>query len=241
MTAMPEVPDYDDLWTRVYGDIQRHGPVHRHMRRLVSRILKGLEYESVLDVGCGPGDNYGLLSSGRQVTRFGGIDISALALDQARQKIPSGEFWNLDIQEKHLASLWDLVHCSLVLEHLPNDVAALGHLRSMTKRYLLLTTIAGRFERYRGYDELQGHVRNYSRGELEAKLAAAGFRVLQSNYWGYPLYSPFTRELLNLRPVGVGAYGASTRLLAKLLYLIYFFNSRRRGDLLVLLAEASGL
>jgi SAM-dependent methyltransferase len=240
MTAVPQVPDYDDIWTHVYGDIQKHGPVHRHMQRLVSGILEGLEYESVLDVGCGQGENYGLLSRGRRLARFGGIDISNVALDEARKRIPSAEFWNLDIQKEHLESVWDLVHCSLIFEHLPDDVTALGHVRSMTKRYLLLTTITGNFERYRRYDETQGHVRNYSRGELEAKVMGAGFRVLRSIYWGFPLYSPLTRELLNLRPVGIGSYSASTRLLARLMYALYFLNSHRRGDLLIVLAETSG-
>src|SRR5690242_10564356 len=131
MKAAPQVPDYDDLWTRVYGDIQKHGPVHRHMRRLVSGILKGLSYDSVLDVGCGPGENYGLLSHGRRLSHFAGIDISDVALEKARQRIPSGEFWNLDIQREHLDRAWDLVHCSLIFEHLLDDVTALGHLRSM--------------------------------------------------------------------------------------------------------------
>ena len=237
MTEMPQVPDYDDLWTRVYGDIQRHGPVHRHMRKQVARILETLPYETVLDVGCGPGGNYGLLSRGHRLTRFGGIDISGLALEEAKKKIPSGEFWNLDIQREHLGDLWDLVHCSLIFEHLPDDVAALEHLRSMTGKYLLLTTIAGDFERYRRYDEIVGHVRNYPRGELEAKVTAAGFRVLRSIYWGFPFYSPLTRELLNLRPVGLGSYGMSTRLLASVMYAVYFLNSSRRGDLLIVLAE----
>lgn len=239
--SMPQVPDYDDLWTRVYGDIQRHGPVHRHMRRLVSGILEGLSYESVLDVGCGPAENYGLLSRGRRLARFGGIDISRVALEEARRRIPSGEFWNLDIQRERLESEWELVHCSLILEHLPDDVTALSHIRSMTKRYLLLTTIAGDFERYRRYDETQGHVRNYGPGELEAKARAAGFRVLRTISWGFPWYSPLTRELLNVKPVGVGSsFRAPTRLIAQLAYALYFLNSRRRGDLLILLAEPAG-
>jgi SAM-dependent methyltransferase len=237
MTDTPQVPDYDDLWTRVYGDIQKHGPVHRHMRRLISEILEGLSYDSVLDVGCGPAENYALLSRGRHLSRFGGVDISSVALGEARKRVPSGEFWNLDVQKEHLESVWDLVHCSLIFEHLPDDVAALEHLRPMTKRYLLLSTIAGDYERYRRWDEAVGHVRNYPRGELEAKMTATGFRVLRSIYWGFPLYSPLTRELLNLRRVGLGSYGTSTRLLAWLMYYVYFLNSSRRGDLLIVLAE----
>ena len=63
---------------------------------------------------------------------------------------------------------------------------------------------------------------------------------MRSIYWGFPLYSPLTRELLNLRPVGIGSYNASTRLLARLMYALYFLNSSHRGDLLIVLAEPSG-
>ena len=44
--TVAEPPDYDDLWTRVYGDIQKLGPVHRHMRRRVSAWLADLAYAS---------------------------------------------------------------------------------------------------------------------------------------------------------------------------------------------------
>jgi SAM-dependent methyltransferase len=241
LVTVAEPPDYDDLWTRVYGDIQKVGPVHRHMRRRVSAWLADLAYASVLDVGCGPAENHALLASGRRLDRFGGIDISQVALDEARRRVPSGEFWNLDIQREGVAGQWDLVHCSLVLEHLPDDVAALRHLRSMTGRFLLLTTIGGDFERYRRYEETQGHVRNYAGGELEAKVSAAGFRILKRSAWGFPLYSPLARRLLAAKPLGVEAsFGRPTRILAELAYALYFLNSGRRGDLLFLLAEPAG-
>lgn len=237
---MPEACDYDVLWRDVYGDMQRLGPVHRHRRRLITRLLADLAYETVLDVGCGPAENYDLLSRGRRLARFDGIDVSEVALAQARRAVPSGQFWNMDIQRDRPAGSWDLVYCSLLLEHLPDDAAALAHLRAMTKRYALLTTIGGDFERYRRYDEIVGHVRNYSPGELESKLSAAGFRVTRSISWGFPFYSPITRMLLNRKPVGIGSYGVSTRLIARLMYAIYFLNSRRAGDLRIVLAEPDG-
>jgi SAM-dependent methyltransferase len=239
LSSAPEVPDYDRMWTDVYGDIQHFGPVHRHMRRIVSRLLAGLEYRSVLDIGCGPGSNFDLLARGRPGLKLAGIDISELALAKARELV-SGEFWRIDIQREHVEGTWDLVHSSCVFEHLPDDVAALRHIRSMTGRYLLLTTIGGNFERYRPWDERVGHVRNYREGELERKLGDAGFEVLQSIAWGFPFYSPIERELLNHRRIGelgVGSYPRSTRLLADLLYWLYYLNSSRRGDLLIVLAR----
>src|SRR5581483_4936825 len=47
--------DYDRIWDEVYGDIQDLGPTHRHMTRIIRRLLAPLEYRSVLDVGVGFG------------------------------------------------------------------------------------------------------------------------------------------------------------------------------------------
>lgn len=236
MKSSADIPNYDELWTNVYGDIQKCGPVHRHMRRIVSRILEKLDYQSVLDVGCGPGDNYPMLSKGRALSDFAGIDISALAVEQAKKNV-RGNFLQFDIQKTHPAGLWDLVYCSLVMEHLPDDMAALRNMRSVTGKYLLITTMAGDFERHRSWDELVGHVRNYKKGELEEKLSSAGFRVSRSIYWGFPFFSPLARNLQTDSKAGLGKFSKATRLLTVLLYWLYFLNSYRKGDLLIILAE----
>lgn len=230
--------DYDVIWTDVYGDMQQRGPVHRHMKRLLTRILADLDYRSVLDVGCGPGMNFELLCSGRQIEKVAGIDVSGWAVRRARDNV-RGEFRVLDIQEGHLDGQWDLVNCSLVLEHLPGDVAALRNMRAMAGKYLLASTIAGDFARYRAWDERVGHVRNYRVGELESKLAAVGFEVCRSIYWGFPFYSPLMRTLHNRSAAAAGRYNFLTLLVAEALYYLYFLNSRRRGDLLIVLARVA--
>ncbi|HEX7010321.1 MAG TPA: methyltransferase domain-containing protein [Phycisphaeraceae bacterium] len=230
--------DYDQIWTSVYGDIQRLGPVHRHMRRLLTKLLNRIEFRSVLEIGCGPGTNVELLCRGRQIERFTGADISPWALEQARQRFGSlGQFVELDIERSHLDDVWDLVFCSLVMEHLPQDQAALEHMRAMAGRYLLISTMAGNFERYRAWDEKMGHVRNYQVGELEEKLRKAGFRVRESIYWGFPFYTPLVRTLQNHASTDTAHFGLGTRLLAQGLYWLYWLNSSRRGDLLIVLAE----
>ncbi len=134
--------DYDSIWRHAYGDMQALGPVHRHMRRLCELQLRDLDYTSVLDVGCGAGHNLPLLSDGRRV-EIGGLDISPEALGRARGFWPGGQFTEADIQADRLDGTWDLVFSSLVLEHLPDDEAALRNMRAMAGRYLLVTTIAG--------------------------------------------------------------------------------------------------
>jgi SAM-dependent methyltransferase len=229
---------YDALWREVYGDMQDVGPVHRHMRRLLKRLLSGLEYRDSLDVGCGAGHNLDLIAGGRPLTTVSGADVSAEAIGLARARSEC-EFFQLDIEREAIARQWDLVFSALVLEHLDDDVAALRHMRAMTKRHLVLATVAGAFERYRRWEHQVGHVRNYARGELERKLEAEGMTVRRALYWGFPFYSPLMRTIQNgwrAEP----SFSPVTQALARGLYALYHLNSTRRGDLLIVHATTPG-
>jgi len=228
--------DYEEIWQQIYGDMQDVGPVHRHMRRQLERLLGRIEYHSVLDVGCGAGHNLPLLRAGRQLDAVAGADIAEEALRRARAGDPGADFHRLDIENGRLEASWDLVFSSLVLEHLPDDAAALRNMAAMADRHVLVTTIAGDFERYRAWDEQMGHVRNYRVGELEGRMADAGLTVRETVYWGFPFYTPVARTLQN-RMTSEPDYGLSTRVLAQLMYRLYFLNSSRRGDLLIVLAD----
>lgn len=230
--------DYDEIWRENYGEMQDCGPVHRHMRRLVVPLLEKLSYKTALEVGCGAGHNLPLIHAAGSPEEIAGVDISSEALGRARAAWPSGHFEELDIQAGHLPGKWDLIFSSLVLEHVPDDRAALQNMRAMTDGHLLITTISGDFERYRPWEEQMGHVRNYKRGELEEKMEAAGFEVLDAIYWGFPFYAPLARRLQN----GMSAepeFGTFTRLISSVMFGLYFLNSRRRGDLLIMLARAN--
>jgi SAM-dependent methyltransferase len=235
MATSVEPANYDALWTAVYGDLQRVGPVHRHMKLILRRMLARLDYESVLDVGCGAGDNLPLLCEGRRLSRLAGVDLSAEALTQARDRW-DGEFHQLDVSQSPLPGKWDLVFSSLLLEHIEEDEAALRNIRLATGKYLLATTIAGNFKRYRSWETQVGHVRNYQVGELEQKLSDAGFVVDKAVYWGFPFFTPLGRLLQN-RTTGKSTFGPAMRLAAEIMYRLYFLNSHRRGDLLIVLAH----
>jgi SAM-dependent methyltransferase len=227
--------EYDRLWDKVYGDLQDLGPTHRHMHRLMRHLLAPLRYASVLDVGVGFGHNLPLLTEGRAVERLAGVDVSPRAVEHVRQRY-GGRFEELDITRGRLDETFELVCNALVLEHLADDVAALRNMRAMTARYLLVTTMAGDYERYAPWERQVGHVRNYARGELERKLVDAGFEVIETRYWGFPFYTPIVRTLQNRMTVSHDL-SPSSRLIARILYPVFFLNSARRGDLLVALAR----
>lgn len=230
--------DYDAIWKNVYGSLQDYGPTHRHMRRILQTYLRDLDYASVLDVGCGAGHNIPLLTEGRQIEQVAGVDISQVALDMASEKYPEAAFMLGDVTRESLPEQWDLVFSSLLLEHVENDVDVLRHMRQMSRKYVLVTTIAGDFERYRAWDEQVGHVRNYQVGELEAKCEQAGLTVERVNYWGFPFFTPFARTLQN-HMKSQSAATTFSRISAEIMYYLYFMNSWQRGDLLVLLARPS--
>jgi SAM-dependent methyltransferase len=228
-------PDYDRIWEEVYGDLQDFGPTHLHMIRIMRRMLAPLTYASVLDVGVGFGHNLPVLTSGRSIERLAGIDVSERALEHVRARW-TGDFRRADVTAEHLPESYELVCCALVLEHLLDDDAALRNLRAMTSGHLLVTTIGGHFERYRPWEDQVGHVRNYGSGELERKLAAAGFSVVEITRWGFPFFSPVARTLQN-RMTATHELSTGSRLIARILYPVFFLNSARRGDLLVALAR----
>ena len=92
----------------------------------------------------------------------------------------------------------------------------------------------------RDYEKHVGHVRNYRRGELRAKVEAAGFKVHRQLDWGFPLYSPFYREVLRFFPPSAttGKFDLKRRVLSSILYFLFMANASKFGDYVFVLAEA---
>jgi len=227
---------YDQLWQTVWGDQQYFGPVHRHILEHLVCTVSSLNVRSVLDVGCGSGDNLAALASlGRY--ELTGVDISQEALTLARPRVPSACLFLLDIEHQSLPEQFDLVVCIQVVEHLLDDMAALRNIARAARRYVLISTIQGRM---RASELAIGHVRNYSAVELGSKLELAGLEVMKMWGWGFPFYSPLYRSLVEWLPGGPPArsLGPAGRIAARTLYHLYRLNWPGRGDILNVLATA---
>jgi GT2 family glycosyltransferase/SAM-dependent methyltransferase len=238
---MPETDSkayYEDFWSRT-EDQRIYGPVGRHTRRLIRRMLLGLSYKSVLDVSCGEGTMIRELFGDRDDLRIVGTDISSAALEMARRKNPGVDFRFLDLNDGPLPERFDLVVCSEVIEHVPDDENAVRVLAQMAGRYLLITTLGGRM---RSHEKDIGHQRNYDPDQLERMIESNGLKVIRSYRWGWPFFSPLYRDLLNTmadrtRDLTTGSFGPGRKLMSHLIWLAFLFNCYRRGDQLVILAE----
>jgi SAM-dependent methyltransferase len=227
---------YDRGWQSQWDDMKKYGPFSRHLRRIIQQIIRPLEFQSVLDVGCGQGSlMQELQAEFPRITPYG-IDLSASAVELARERVSGGCFRVMDITKGSLDEKYDLVVCSEVLEHLPDDMTALQNLRKMTGKYLLISAPQGRM---REFERQYGHVRNYAAGELTDKIERSGFAVESVVEWGFPFYSPLYRDFLEVTGSKgtTGEFGAVRKLISNAIYYLFLLNSSRRGDEIFVLAQ----
>jgi 2-polyprenyl-3-methyl-5-hydroxy-6-metoxy-1,4-benzoquinol methylase len=174
---MKEMPttDCNEGWEFKWDDMKKSGPFSRHLRRIIKNIIRPLNFESVLDVGCGQGSFLQDLQAEFPNIKPFGIDISSASIELSRKRVPNGRFSVVDVTDSSLDERCDLVVCSEVLEHIADDLLALHNLQKMTRKYLLVATPQ---ERMREFEKQFGHVRNYAPGELVKKIETSGFTVL---------------------------------------------------------------
>lgn len=228
--------NYNEIWEKKWGDMQKFGPCHLHRRRIMKEMID-FEFRSVLDVGCGEGSNLEFINSLRENLDLTGIDISKRAVGMMREKLPNAAFFELDCQRDKLNKKFDLVTCIDVVEHLPDDEVAIKNLFDMTEKHCLIATIQGTM---RHFEKEIGHERNYRIGELEKKMEKVGFYIQKNISWGWPFHSPLYRNFLDtaeLNKLTEGKMGTIKRFVGRLIYFLFFLNSYKKGDMLFILGS----
>jgi trans-aconitate methyltransferase len=229
--------EYNKGWDTKWDQMKVYGPYARHLRRIIFAMVQSLQFETVLDVGCGQGSLLADLHNIFPRISLYGTDFSPTSIIKARQRLSHGEFLVMDLTQIALNRKFDLVVCTDVLEHIEDDITALSNLARMTNSYVLIATIQGRMRSHE--PEAWGHVRNYAYGELAQKMQQVGLRIVRSVEWGFPFFSPLYRDvnyLLGGRGTG-GQYGVLRKTLAQLIYQVFRLNSNARGDEIIILAE----
>jgi ubiquinone/menaquinone biosynthesis C-methylase UbiE len=161
----------DELWELVPDD---PGPPPVHLARFVRSLGR---VERALDLGCGDGRLSVELDSGGLTA----ADVSAVALERARRRLPEAQL--VELQPDAPLPLgddsFDLVLCAETIEHVRDVQLLLSEVRRVLRPggTLALTTPAHR--RYmRVPDPRSPHLRFLTRRSLRALMSELGFEVV---------------------------------------------------------------
>jgi 2-polyprenyl-3-methyl-5-hydroxy-6-metoxy-1,4-benzoquinol methylase len=181
---------YDAKW-REWEDMKIHGPMSRHVRRLVFNEMEKISVTSLLDVGCGPAIFVREVAKKYPTCKLCGVDVSDTAMELAKRNVPRASFALTDVSKEVPTGMYDCITLLDVAEHIENDSDAFKNLAKACNGHIIISTLEGRM---RPFEKNVGHVRNYKRDELPNKLKAAGFDVVTYKHWGWPTFSPLYRD-----------------------------------------------
>ena len=154
---------------------------------LIARTIQPPKDAHILEIGCGTGHNFPVLS------RFGVVD--ALEVDDAARAIAS-ERLGRPVASAPLPELpgiadssYDLIALLDVLEHIEGDLAALSSIRAKLRPggRILLTVPANEWM-WSAHDSVHHHYRRYNRATLGKVAAAAGLRVDMMSHFNSLLF-----------------------------------------------------
>jgi SAM-dependent methyltransferase len=160
----------DELWELVP---EEHGAPHEPQRRFVRSLG---HVERALDLGCGDGR----LAAELDTTELTAADVSAVALERARRRLPDARIVDLepDAALPFDDGSFDLVLCAETIEHVRDVQLFLSEIRRVLRPggTLALTTPAnlplGRLP-----DPLSPHLRFFTRRSLRRLLDELGFEI----------------------------------------------------------------
>ena len=167
-----------DVWTR-----------RAMLERLGALPVGGV----IVDLGCSTGYLLEDLRAAYPGAQLLGVDLVDSGLRAAHREVPDARLLQADVCALPLndQSIDGAMSANL-LEHLPDDEAALAELRRVLVpggRAVLVVPCGPTSYDY--YDRFLGHERRYARGELAAKASRAGLEVLQDIHLGSLLFPAF--------------------------------------------------
>jgi SAM-dependent methyltransferase len=179
-----------DVWTRT-AMLERLGPVPAG--------------GTIADLGCSTGYLLEDLRRRYPGTFLAGVDMVGAGLEKAHSNVPEAALFLADVCALPFADeTVDAIVSANVLEHVPDDVAALREMRRVlrpgARAVIVIPAGPGLYDYY---DRFLGHERRYARGELAGKARSAGFEVVEDAFLGSLIYPAFwATKKLNRRRYG---------------------------------------
>jgi ubiquinone/menaquinone biosynthesis C-methylase UbiE len=166
----------DELWELVPDD---PGPPPAQLVDFVGSLAPA---DRALDLGVGDGR----VATAIHATHLVGADVSQVALDRARKRLPDAELVLIEPDEPlpFADNEFDLVTCIETLEHVRDVQLALSEIRRVLRpggRLALTTPASSRWRvLLRGMEHpFSPHIRSFSRRSLRTTLETMGFHIFE--------------------------------------------------------------
>ncbi|HXN36917.1 MAG TPA: class I SAM-dependent methyltransferase [Solirubrobacteraceae bacterium] len=162
-------------------------------RAMLARVGTLPVAPTVIDVGCSTGYLLADLRERIPEATLVGVDLVASGLRKAHRHVPDALLVQADVCDLPFDDeCVDVVLSANLLEHVPEDVVALGEIyRILCPGGRAVLVVPVNPDSYDCYDRMLGHERRYARRELARKARAVGLQVLQDIYLGAPLFPAF--------------------------------------------------
>lgn len=175
---------YDPAWYEELASLEAgnfwFGARNRLIRWLAERHLP--QDGKYLEVGCGTGFVLQMLRKAFPGWQMFATEAQPEGIEFARARVTSDvTFFQMDACAVPFRDEFDAIGAFDVIEHIPDDVAAIRQIYSALKPggFFILSVPQHMFL-WSKYDEAGCHFRRYSRAEIEGKLKAAGLSVVVS-------------------------------------------------------------
>lgn len=159
-------------------------------RRILSGLIGDLalpQPAQVLEVGCGPGGNLGMLKRFGEVTALEPDEASRLYARERMGVRVEGGFLPHDLPFEPAA--FDLVCAFDVIEHVEEDAASVASLSRLLKPGgYFAATVPGQPWMWSRHDELHHHKRRYRMGDYRGLFEAADLKVVKASYFNTLLF-----------------------------------------------------
>jgi len=161
----------------------------RILATLIKRVVRPPADAKLLEVGCGTGHNLAMLG------KFGKVDACeldkcarALATKRLGRQVRNAKLPDLTMFKRNG---YDLVALLDVLEHVPDDLAALRaiHMRLRPGGALLMTVPANVWM-WSAHDSAHHHYRRYSKKQLKRLFLMSGLEIQLLTYFNSLLFPP---------------------------------------------------
>ncbi|MCE3015647.1 MAG: class I SAM-dependent methyltransferase [Pirellula sp.] len=171
-----------------FDKYRSNNPIHQWLMRGFLRnareLLSMIKFDSVLEVGCGPGDLAANIFP--NCVGYMGLDIDEHQVGLARSRYPDGAFSvGSAYQLPFVTDSFDLVVACEVFEHLDNPDKAINELARVSKRWGLVSVPwepvwrvlnMARGKYWSAYGNTPGHVQQFSRKAIR-QLCNTHYRI----------------------------------------------------------------